>query len=96
MKGRKRQKGPEIDTSYSLPDGREFESLHEFQQLILSHPEKIAENVAEKMLTYGTGAPITFTDRDDVHQIARTTASENYGFRSILKAVVTSETFLTK
>lgn len=96
FQGRRQTKGPEIDTSYDLPDGRHFDSLREFQKLVLEHPEKIAGNVAEKMLTYGTGAPVTYADRDHVKQIAALTQKNNYGFRSILKAVVTSELFLTK
>ncbi|MBD3676350.1 MAG: DUF1592 domain-containing protein [Planctomycetaceae bacterium] len=96
FEGRKRTKGPEIDTSYELPDGRDFDSLREFQKLILAHPEKIAGNVAAKMLTYGTGAPVTYADRDAIKQVAALTKNDNYGFRSILKAVVTSELFLTK
>ena len=95
-KGRKRIKGPEIDPSEVLPGGGEFHSLKEFQKLVIATPEKLAENLAEKLLTYGTGAPITFADRDDVEQIARQTEQDDYGFRSILKAVVTSDTFLTK
>ena len=96
FQGRRQTKGPEIDTSFDLPDGRHFDSLREFQKLVLEHPEKIAGNVAEKMLTYGTGAPVTYADRNHVKQIAALTQKNNYGFRSILKAVVTSELFLTK
>ncbi|MDG2390027.1 MAG: DUF1592 domain-containing protein [Planctomycetaceae bacterium] len=94
--GRKRVKGPEIDPSEVLPGGGEFHSLREFQKLIIANPEKLAGNLAENLLTYGTGAPVTFADRDDVEQIALQTQQDNFGFRSILKAVVTSDTFLTK
>lgn len=96
LEGRKRVRGPQIDPSFELPDGREFNSLEQFQQRILEQPEKIAGNVAEKLLTYGTGAPITFADRDEIRRIAAATKDSNYGFRSLIKEVVTSPTFLTK
>jgi len=94
--GRKRIKGPEIDPSEVLPEGGEFHSLREFQKLVMANPEKLAGNLAEKLLTYGTGAPVTYAEREEVKQIAQQTEEDNYGFRSILKAVVTSDTFLTK
>jgi hypothetical protein len=96
IEGRRRVPGPKIDPSYELPDGRTFDSLQQFQERILEHPGKIAANVAGKFLTYGTGAPITFADRDEIKRIAAATKDNNYGFRSILKEVVTSPTFLTK
>jgi hypothetical protein len=94
--GRKRIRGPEIDPSHELPDGRKFDSLESFQQRILERPEQIADNVAEKFFTYGTGAPVSFAERDEIEQIVKQTATDDYGFRSLLKAVVTSPVFLIK
>jgi hypothetical protein len=52
--------------------------------------------VAEKLLIYGTGAPIGFADREVVERIAAASAAEHYGFRSIIQAVATSRVFLSK
>jgi hypothetical protein len=68
----RRTRGPKIDASYELADGRKFEDLEEFQDLILDQPETLAKNVAEKLLTYGTGAPVTFADRKATLEIAET------------------------
>ena len=92
----RRTRGPKIDPSYALADGRRFADLDEFQQLILSQPESLAQNVAEKLLTYGTGAPVTFADRQAVEDIARQAADKNYGFRSLLLALVEHPIFLSK
>jgi hypothetical protein len=94
--GRKRVTGPKIDPSHELPDGRAFDSLEEFKQRILEQPELVAGNVAEKFLTYGTGAPVTFADRDEIEQIVKQTQQDNHGFRSLLKEVVASPLFLMK
>ncbi|WP_206028649.1 DUF1592 domain-containing protein [Thalassoroseus pseudoceratinae] len=96
LKGRKRSKGPKIDPGYVRPDGQKFESLAEYQKLLLEDPEQIAANVAGQLLTYGTGAPVEFADRPAIKQAVEETASDDYGFRSLVKAVATSPSFLSK
>ena len=85
-----------IDSGYVLADGRTFADGAEFRQLAAAEPQRLAANVAEKMLVYGTGAPLGFADREVVEKIARASADKNYGFRTILHAVVTSPIFLSK
>ncbi len=94
--GGKRSSGSQIDASYTLPDGREFDDVDEFRTLIVAQPQQLARNVAEKLLVYGTGAPISFADRQAIDDIVEQAAAQNYGFRSILEAVVASPVFLSK
>ena len=96
VEGRRVRPGATIDASYELPDGEKFAGLEEFQQLICRHPEQLAENVVEKLLTYGTGSPISFADRDDVVDIAAKTQKNAYGFRSLIEEVAVSELFRVK
>lgn len=92
----KTHKGAEIDAGYTLPDGREFKNIDDFRRLILAHPEQLARTVAEKLLTYGTGAPMSFADRQAVDEMVRQAAASDYGLRSIVHAVVSSQVFLSK
>ncbi len=85
-----------VDPSYKLADGRSFKSFEEFRDLVASKPRPLAKNLAEKLLVYGTGSQITFSDRGDLQKIVNETQSKKYGVRSILKSVVTSRIFLTK
>jgi mono/diheme cytochrome c family protein len=94
--GSRRDRGPEVDAGYTLPDGREFDDVDEFRRLICDRPERLAANVAEKLLVFGTGAPISFADRQAVQEIVARAADEKYGLRSIVHAVVTSPVFLSK
>ncbi|MEZ6123931.1 MAG: DUF1592 domain-containing protein [Planctomycetaceae bacterium] len=87
---------PVVDASFDLPDGRHFDSLPEFQQLIVADPSALAANVARQLLTYGTGAVCGFADRDVVSEIVHSSADGGYGFRTVLQNVVSSETFLKK
>ena len=92
----KRGRGPEVDASYQMPDGQDFKDIDGFKLLVTQKPEKLAANVAEKMIVYGTGAAISFADRQAVEDIVSQVADKEYGFRSILHAVVAHEVFLSK
>jgi hypothetical protein len=95
-KGGRYRDGDRIDASATLPDGRSFTDFHDFRKRLLEDLRPIARNVAEKFLIYGTGATVTLADRDVVEQIVDQTVDENYGFRSLLQAVVLSPTFMSK
>ena len=92
----RRKKGPKIDASYKLHDGQEFTDIREFQALIEAKPDDIARCVAENLLVYSTGHEITFSDREFVDAIVEQVADNDYGFRSIVHAVVSSPLFMTK
>jgi mono/diheme cytochrome c family protein len=92
----RRRSGADIDPAHALPDGRGFESAEEFQQLVASTPAPLAENLATKLLAYGTGAPVGFADRPDVMRILAAAVNSDYGFRTLLTEVVLSDTFLSK
>jgi hypothetical protein len=91
-----KKKSLPVDPSYQLADGRAFEDLDEFKELVLEEPEKVAQCVAEKLLTYGTGAPPRYVDRAALDRIVKESATEQYGFRTLLERVICSEPFLIK
>ncbi|MDA0285006.1 MAG: DUF1592 domain-containing protein, partial [Planctomycetota bacterium] len=83
-----------IDASYELPDGRHFDDIRQFQKLIRADTTSVARNVAEKLITYGTGAPITFADRQAVEEVVARSAESDFGFRSLVEAVASNAVFL--
>ncbi len=87
---------PRIDASYVMPDGREFDSFESFRRLVAEDPRPIARNLVRQLLTYGTGAEIEFADRPEIEAIVDRLASQDYGLRAILDAVVNSQIFLSK
>lgn len=96
--GRADKKGREnkIDASYQLADGRKFEDIDEFRELVISEPQKIAACVAAKFVTYGTGAAPRFSDRGEIKEMVEAAEQDDYGLRTILERVVVSEMFLNK
>ncbi len=85
-----------IDASYTLADGSEFEDIDDFRKLVISQPENIAKCVAEKLITYGTGARPRFADRDEISKLVDASKQSDYGLRTLVEQVVTSDLFLSK
>jgi hypothetical protein len=90
------KKGPAVDAGDVLPDGRRFRTIDEYKNLLLSDPDQLARALAEKLLTYATGAPPTIGDREQVEAIVAAVRGQHYGFRSLVHEVVRSEAFQTK
>ncbi|MBT6381754.1 MAG: DUF1585 domain-containing protein, partial [Opitutales bacterium] len=88
--------GPAVDPSYNLSNGKSFSDVEGFKTMILEHPEKIAKNIVEKILTYATGASIEFADRREIDHIVNQLSDEDYGFRSLIHASIQSDVFLSK
>lgn len=94
--GGKYKPAAKIDSSCQLPDGRRFETFFEFRNLIAADEATLAKGLAGRLLVYGTGGELTFADRLSVNKIIAEASKQDYGFRSILEAVLASEPFLTK
>ena len=85
-----------IDAADILADGSPFSGIDEFKNVVAGRPEQLARNLAGHMVSYGTGARLSFADRDAITEIAMTAAPQDYGMRSILNSVITHPIFLTK
>ncbi len=92
----KATRGATIDASATLADGRAFANARELEQLLAEDPRAIATGLASQLLTYGTGAPITYADRTDVKNLVDERASEGFGFRSLVAKVACSRLFTMK
>jgi hypothetical protein len=85
-----------VDVADVLADGTSVADFEEFRAALASRPEWLAHGIAGHMLVYGTGARLSFADREAVAAIARQTVSQGRGMRSILHAVVSHPLFLSK
>jgi hypothetical protein len=96
-KGEPRYKlGPAVDAGDTLETGEAFRGIDEFKRLVLSRPEPVVRGLAEKLLVYATGHALEFADRDAIAAIVAEARREDYGLRSLVHAVVQSETFRNK
>lgn len=88
--------GLAVDPADRMADGRAFANVDEFKQLLIADKDRLARALAEKLLTYATGAAPDATDRPAITAIVEKVRAKNYGFRSLVHEIVQSELYQTK
>jgi hypothetical protein len=85
-----------VDATGELPDGSKFTNIQEFKALLLKQPQAIQRCLAEKLLTYATGAPPSFADREAVSNILKAAATNDCGLKNLITQVILSPVFQSK
>jgi hypothetical protein len=85
-----------VDSSGQLNDGRTFNDVREFKQLLLKDETQLARNLANQLTIFATGAPVRFSDREKIEKILQAARASGHGTRSLVHAIVQSELFLNK
>lgn len=93
VKDQRYKLGPKVEANGEMPDGRTFANYIEFRQQLLANKDRVAQALAEKLLVYATGRPITAADRSAVDAVVANAQKNNLGLRSMIHAVVDSELF---
>lgn len=88
--------GPAVDAADVLPDGRRFQNVDEFKQLLLEDKDLLARALTGKLLSYATGAAPTAADQSEIERIVGKVREKSYGFRSLVHEVVQSQVFQHK
>jgi hypothetical protein len=94
--GRRVRDGPAVDPADALPDGRRFQNIDDYKQLLLADKAQLTRNLAEKLMAYGTGAAPTPLDRPQIDEIVRRVGEKGLGFRTLIHEIVQSSLFQTK
>ncbi len=94
-RGVRYKRGLPVESADELADGRRFDDIRQFKQLLLQDEEQIVRCIAEKLLTYATGAGIDTIDRAEVDAIVTRLKGQEFGLRSMVHEVVQSEIFLS-
>jgi Protein of unknown function (DUF1588)/Protein of unknown function (DUF1585)/Protein of unknown function (DUF1592) len=88
--------GPKVVPGYLLEDGRAFEDIDGFKQLMLSNEEQLARALAGQLVAHLTGARVQFADREIVESILKNAKASGYGVRSLMHGVIQSRLFCEK
>jgi hypothetical protein len=56
----------------------------------------IARNLVRQLTIFATGAPVRFSDRDEIERILASAKSSRFGVRSLVHAIIQSELFRNK
>jgi hypothetical protein len=88
--------GPKVDPTGVLADGRKFENIDGFKQLLLKDKGPLARGLALQLTTYATGAAPAAGDRPEIDAIVEKLRGRDYGLRSLVHEVVQSPLFRNK
>ncbi len=88
--------GQPVDASGEMPDGQKFSGIADFKKLLLARQAQVLRSVTEHLLTYGTGAGVSFADRRGVAAIAKAAEAKGGGLRTLIHEIVQSEIFQSK
>jgi hypothetical protein len=80
--------------SGSMPGGKPFNSLPEFQSIMLEHNENLARNMVESLLVYAMGRDIEFTDDPHIESIMTQLRPDSFRMKDMIHAVAGSPLFL--
>jgi hypothetical protein len=88
--------GRQVDPADVMADGRSFQNIDDFKQLLLADKDQIARALTVRLLTYATGGAPEAADGPRIEAILDKVREKNFGFRSLIHEIVQSELFRTK
>jgi hypothetical protein len=88
--------GKKIDASDVMPGGERFANIDELKRILLKDKDQLVRALAEKLVTYATGASPTALDQAEMDAIVRKVRDKNYGLRTLVHEVVQSKLFQHK
>ena len=62
--------------------------------ILAENPDRFSRTLAEKLLVYATGRPMTLADRPSIDAVVGAAKKNGLGLRSMIHAVTASEMFL--
>ncbi len=88
--------GLPVDSAGALPDGRTYQDVREFKNLIVKDEVPVARNLAKQLVVFATGSPVRFSDREELEKVLQNAAAKHYGVRTLVQELVQSELFQAK
>jgi Protein of unknown function (DUF1592)/Protein of unknown function (DUF1588)/Protein of unknown function (DUF1585)/Protein of unknown function (DUF1587)/Protein of unknown function (DUF1595)/Planctomycete cytochrome C len=83
-----------IDSSGKLPDGTVLQGPDDLRRALLARSDQFVQTLTEKLMIYGLGRPLEYTDMPTVRAIARRVAkADDYRFFSLIQEIVASDAF---
>jgi hypothetical protein len=85
--------GAPVDASGQFLDGTQVNGVLGLRQAVLRHPEAFVGTLTEKLLTYGVGRGLDYSDMPVVRRVVRDAARNDYRMGSIILGIVKSAPF---
>ena len=93
---RVKEPGGTIDPAGQLADGSRVDGPVALRKAVMKRPELFVRTVTQKLMTYGLGRGMEYTDMPVIRGIASAGAAQNYRFSSIVLGIVKSVPFQMK
>ena len=88
------KEGLMVDASGITPEGTNFSGYREYLDILKSeYLEQVARHFVSQLIAFGTGAEVSFSDREVVEGIIQSHSDSGYPVRSLIVAVVDSSLF---
>lgn len=88
--------GPKVDASGKLTNGFQFDGYREFRDHFSQQHDVLTKTFVTKLLTFGTGRTLGFSDREEIDKIVAESIANDAGIRDLVHAVVQSAIFRSK
>ena len=89
------RKGRPVDASTTLPDGTELAGVAALKAWILAErKDAVARSFAEALFAWALGRDVSYADEEELQGIVEAARAEDYGIRSVVRAIVSGPSFL--
>jgi hypothetical protein len=85
-----------IDASGELPNGETFDDVARLKKILVGRQDLFAKRLTDRLLTYACGRRMEALDEAVIEEIVADLPKHQYGLRSLIEAVVTSELFRSR
>lgn len=85
-----------IDAACTLPDGTKIEDVVDLKAWLSRNIDQFSTCLAGKLMTYATGRPLNYSERQEMATIVRDNHANGNGFQDLVLSLLQSQTFLTK
>ncbi|MEZ6088120.1 MAG: DUF1592 domain-containing protein [Pirellulaceae bacterium] len=82
---------PKVNAAGKLPDGRTFEDVEQFKNLLLADRDRFVEAFVEHVCTFALRRVLTVDDRDEIESIVAESKEYDYRLKDIIRAVALSD-----
>jgi len=93
---RMKEPGGNIDPNGQLADGSRVDGPVALRKAVLKRPELFVRTVTQKLMTYGLGRGMEYTDMPVIRGITSASAAQNYRVSSVVLGIVKSVPFQMK
>lgn len=83
-----------VEADGETVDGDRFRGIKELKQLLLRDQRRLARNLLKRLLSYATGTPERFSDRNEIENILDKCAEQGYRVGDLTHGLIQSRLFV--